>query len=72
MITPALVNNFVGSVLWYTALFGVADFAKTSALMPDAIGISDGGANGGGFATWAAELSDGVPRRQKRRPRPVQ
>ena len=48
------MNNFVGSVLWYTALFGVADFAKTSQLMPDAIAITDGGcnaANGGGFAT---------------------
>jgi hypothetical protein len=51
VITPTLVNNFVGSVLWYTALFGVADFAKTSALMPDSIAIGDGGANGGGFAT---------------------
>ncbi len=53
VISPTLVNNFVGSVLWYTALFGVADFAKTSALMPDSIAIADSGsgANGGGFAT---------------------
>jgi len=54
VITPTLVNNFIGSVLWYSALFGVADFAKTSALMPDSIAISDGGANGGGFATVGA------------------
>ncbi len=54
VITPNLVNNVVGSVLWYTALFGVADFAKTQALMPDSIAISDGGANGGGFATVGA------------------
>jgi hypothetical protein len=46
VITPTLVNNFVGSVLWYTALFGVADFAKTQALMPDSITIADGGCNG--------------------------
>jgi hypothetical protein len=51
VITPTLVNNFVGSVIWYSALFGVQDFAKTTALMPEEIGINDGGANGGGFAT---------------------
>jgi len=51
VITPALVNNFIGSALWYSALFGVADFAKTSALMPEAIALADGGANGGGFPT---------------------
>ena len=46
-----MVNTVTGSVLWYTALFGVQDFVKTQALMPDSIAISDGGANGGGFAT---------------------
>jgi len=51
VITPTLVNNFVGSAFWYSAQFGVADFSKTSALMPEAIAIGDGGANGGGFAT---------------------
>jgi Carboxypeptidase regulatory-like domain len=49
--TPALVNNFIGSALWYSALFGVADFAKTSGLMPDAISLGDGGASGGGFTS---------------------
>jgi hypothetical protein len=51
IITPTIVNNFVGSVLWYSALFGVSDFAKTSSLMPEAIALNDGGANGGGFPT---------------------
>jgi Carboxypeptidase regulatory-like domain len=51
VIKPTLVNTATASVLWYTALFGVQDFAKTSSLMPDSIAISDGGANGGGFAT---------------------
>jgi hypothetical protein len=46
VITPTIVNNFVGSVLWYSALFGVQDFAKTSGLMPEAIAVTDGGANG--------------------------
>jgi Carboxypeptidase regulatory-like domain len=54
VISPNMVNNFVGSVLWYQALFGVADFSKTQALMPDSIAIADGGANGGGFATVGA------------------
>ena len=51
VVTPSIVNNFVGSVLWYSALFGVQDFSKTTALMPEAIALSDGGANGGGFPT---------------------
>jgi hypothetical protein len=54
VISPTMVNTFTGSVLWYTALFGVQDFAKTSALMPDSIALSEGGANGGGFATVGA------------------
>ncbi len=51
VITPAVVNTLQASVLWYTAIFGVADFAKTSTLMPESIGISDGGANSAGFAS---------------------
>lgn len=51
VITPAVVNTLQASVLWYTALFGLADFPKALALMPNYIGISDGGANSGGFAT---------------------
>ena len=62
VITPSLVNNFVGSVLWYSALFGVQDFAKTSSLMPEAIQINDGGANGGGFPTvGGATYPNGFP-----------
>lgn len=51
VVTPSVVNTVQASVLWYTALFGVADFAKTSALMPDSIGLGDGGANSAPFAT---------------------
>lgn len=51
VLTPTLVNNFVGSVLWYQAQFGVADFSKVISEMPEGILISDGGANGGGFPT---------------------
>src|SRR5580658_1870061 len=54
VISPTVVNTFNASYLWYTALFGVQDFSKTQALMPDSIAVSDGGANGGGFATVGA------------------
>ena len=49
------MNNFnrVGVVV-LRLCSDVADFAKIRALMPDAIAISDGGANGGGFATVGA------------------
>ena len=51
VITPAVVNTVTGSFLWYTAQFGLADFSKAESVMPEQIGISDGGASGGGFAT---------------------
>ena len=50
VITPTVVNTVTASVLWYTALFGLQDFTKATAAMPEQINISDGGANGGGFA----------------------
>ena len=42
-ITPTLVNNFIGSAMWYTAIFGVADFSKTTSLMPESISVGDAG-----------------------------
>jgi len=51
VITPALVNTFTASYLWYSAQFGLANFPAATLAMPAQIGISDGGANGGGFAT---------------------
>ena len=62
VITPSLVNNFVGSALWYSALFGVQDFTKTTSLIPEAINLGDGGANGGGFpVVGAATYPNGFP-----------
>ena len=52
VITPTLVNNLNASVLWYQAQFGLANFAKSETVMPEAIAISDGGSNGsGGFTS---------------------
>ena len=54
VMTPAMVNSFSLSALNYVAQFGVQNFSKTVALMPDSIAIGEGGANGGGFATVGA------------------
>jgi len=53
VINPSLVNNFVGSGSWYTAIFGVANFAQTSQLMPERLSVSDAGWSslGAGFPT---------------------
>ena len=55
VITPSMVNNSyrLGPMV-HRRWLGVQDFATTQALMPDSIGISDGGAVGGGFATIGA------------------
>ena len=34
IITPHLVNNFIGGGSWYTAIFGVLDFQATQAAIP--------------------------------------
>jgi Carboxypeptidase regulatory-like domain len=49
IISPNLVNSFIGGGSWYAATFGVADFAKTTALMPERFAFGDGGTNAGGF-----------------------
>ena len=50
IITPNMVNNITLSSLWYSALFGLANFTAAQQAMPEQINIGDGGANGGGFA----------------------
>jgi outer membrane receptor protein involved in Fe transport len=49
VITPTVVNSFIGSVLWYSAYFGPANVAASQSLFPYQLNIGDGGANGGGF-----------------------
>jgi hypothetical protein len=51
VLTPSLVNNFIGGGSWYSAIFGVADFKKAQALMPERFSFSDGGSNGSGFTS---------------------
>ena len=59
VITSRLVNNFVVSGNWYSAVFGVPNFQAALALVPEGITISDGGANGGGFAAISPALPTG-------------
>jgi hypothetical protein len=46
IISPTMVNNFVVSINYYSAVFGVPDFAKAQTLMPAEFTFGDGGANG--------------------------
>jgi hypothetical protein len=58
IITPTIVNNFIGSALYYSAIFGPVSVPTSLATFPSYFGINDGGANGGGFYAmgdfWAA------------------
>jgi len=59
VITPSVVNSFIGSASWYTAIFGVQDFKKANSLMPERFTINDGGAQGGGMTGVGAGLPNG-------------
>ncbi len=58
VISPTIVNNFIGSVLWYSAIFGPANVSAASNLFPSYFGFSEGGTNSGAFTGmgdfWAA------------------
>ena len=51
VIAPTLVNNFVGSGSWYTAIFGYADLQKALSLMPETWYPNDGCCSQLGIAT---------------------
>jgi hypothetical protein len=60
IISPSIVNSFIGQSSWYSAIFGVADFAKVQSLMPERFTISDGGDNGtAGFTSIGATAPTG-------------
>jgi hypothetical protein len=56
VIRPTLVNNFIGSGSWYTAIFGPANFRETTLMQPEAIAIGDNSLNA---ATWATAGGNG-------------
>ena len=57
VMSPTTVNNFIGSVLWYSAYFGQADINKVIQTFPTYMQIFDGGANGGGFYSAGSDLT---------------
>ncbi len=59
IITPSLVNSFIGGGSWYTALFGVPSFSASQALIPERFTDADGGAQQGGFTAIGAALPNG-------------
>jgi len=58
VISPTIVNSFIGSALWYSAYFGPASVSASEQLFPYRFNFNDGGANGGGFyamgSNWAS------------------
>ncbi|HYW47771.1 MAG TPA: carboxypeptidase-like regulatory domain-containing protein [Bryobacteraceae bacterium] len=59
IVNPTLVNTFTGQSSWYTAIFGVLDFAGTQEAIPVRLSLGDGGAKGGGFASLGASFPTG-------------
>jgi Carboxypeptidase regulatory-like domain/TonB dependent receptor len=60
IISPNLVNNFIGSGSWYTAIFGVQSYKAAQAAIPETIAVTDGTINaGGGFDTVGAGVPNG-------------
>jgi Carboxypeptidase regulatory-like domain/TonB-dependent Receptor Plug Domain len=45
-ITPNIVNNFVASGNFYSAIFGVTNFPQSQSTLSQAFAFTDGGANG--------------------------
>ncbi len=55
IVSPTIVNNFVGSVLWYSAIFGPADVAASQAVFPTYFQFSEGGTNSGAFTSMGVQ-----------------
>ncbi len=52
VITPTVVNSFIGSALWYSAYFGPASVSASTSLIPYQFYLEDGGVNGGGYSSY--------------------
>jgi hypothetical protein len=58
VISPTMVNNFIASILWYSAIFGPADTAKSAALFPTYFSIGgQASANNGGIYSMGVNWS---------------
>lgn len=62
ILSPTLVNNFIGSGMWYTAIFGVSNFSAAQTAMPEILSFADPSINansGTSFDTLGANIPDG-------------
>lgn len=58
-LRPNLINNFTAAGMWYTAIFGVANFAETSKLQPERMSITDDSMNAANWASVGAGFPNG-------------
>jgi hypothetical protein len=65
VISPTVVNNFIASAFYGLGIFGVPDFKKAQAEMPERFTIADGGAQQGGMtplgAAYPTGRAEGIP-----------
>ena len=59
VIKPTLVNSFTAAGMWYTAIFGVANFSQTTQLQPESVSISDNSMNAASWANVGAGFPNG-------------
>jgi outer membrane receptor protein involved in Fe transport len=58
IISPTMVNNFIASILWYSAIFGPADTAKSEQLFPTYFSVGgQASANNGGIYSMGVNWS---------------
>jgi len=55
IFSPTIVNNFVGSVLYYSAIFGPASVAAAQAEFPTYFQFGEGGTNSGAFTSLGVQ-----------------
>lgn len=61
VINPRLVNNFIGSTMYYSAIFGPKDLNATLQALPTEFYFLDGGANGTGGLTQMGMTMNNFP-----------
>jgi hypothetical protein len=60
VFNPTVVNNFIGSVLWYSAIFGsVTPSSPALALIPGNLALSDGSLSNLGFGSGQGGYASG-------------
>ncbi len=68
VFTPTMVNNFIGSVLWYSAIFGSVDASSPAlGLLPGNLAFTDGSLSNLGFGSGNGGYANGFYFPQGRR-----